>query len=97
MKTLFLPLKSIWYNMISSGEKQEEYREIKPHWIKRICGGDTINTDDEGHIITDITHIRFSYGYTKRTMTREVEYIKIGKGKKEWGAPDYDVFIIKLK
>jgi hypothetical protein len=29
-------------------------------------------------------------------MTFELEKITIGKGKPEWGAPDEDVFIIKL-
>lgn len=42
------------------------------------------------------THVKFSYGYTKRTMTFEMESITIGKGKAEWGAPNEDVFIIKL-
>lgn len=28
-KTLHLVLKSQWYDMIASGEKKEEYREIK--------------------------------------------------------------------
>ena len=42
------------------------------------------------------THVKFSYGYTKRTMTFEIESITIGKGKPEWGAPTEDVFIIKL-
>ena len=32
-KTLYLPLKAKWYDMIESGEKEEEYREIKPYWI----------------------------------------------------------------
>lgn len=40
--------------------------------------------------------VKFSYGYTKRTMTFECKGITIGKGRKEWGAPDNDVFIIKL-
>lgn len=40
--------------------------------------------------------VRFSYGYTRRTMTFEVESITIGRGRPEWGAPDCDVFIIKL-
>lgn len=40
---------------------------------------------------------KFSYGYTKRTMTFEIESITIGKGNPEWGAPtDEEVFIIKL-
>ena len=33
MKTLTLPLKKKWFDMIKSGEKKEEYREIKPHYI----------------------------------------------------------------
>lgn len=37
MKTLDLVLKRKWYDMIASGEKTEEYREIKPYWICRFC------------------------------------------------------------
>lgn len=37
MKTLDLVLKRKWYDMIASGEKTEEYREIKPYWVKRFC------------------------------------------------------------
>lgn len=40
--------------------------------------------------------VKFSYGYTQRTMTFECKGITIGKGNIEWGAPDNDVFIIKL-
>lgn len=40
--------------------------------------------------------VKFSYGYTKRTMTFECKGISIGKGRSVWGAPDNDVFIIKL-
>lgn len=40
--------------------------------------------------------VKFSYGYTKRTMTFEIEKITIGKGNPEWGSPTEDVFIIKL-
>ena len=36
MKALDLVLKRKWYDMIASGEKTEEYREIKPHWIVRM-------------------------------------------------------------
>lgn len=42
------------------------------------------------------THVRFRYGYTKRTFTHKIDSITIGRGKPEWGAPiDRDVFIIK--
>lgn len=36
MKTMHLTLKKKWFDMIASGEKKEEYREIKPYWVKRL-------------------------------------------------------------
>jgi len=35
-KTLHLTLKKKWFDMIKSGGKPEEYREIKPYWITRL-------------------------------------------------------------
>lgn len=97
MKTLHLPLKAKWYEMIESGVKTEEYREIKPYWVDRIT--DVVPDYELGRYVNEVkpfTHVKFSYGYTKRTMTFEIENITIGKGKPEWGAPTADVFIIKL-
>ena len=36
MKILHLTLKKKWFDMILSGEKTEEYREIKEYWFKRF-------------------------------------------------------------
>ena len=36
MKTLHLNLKKNWFDMIKSGEKKEEYREITPYWCTRF-------------------------------------------------------------
>lgn len=36
MKTLKLTLKKEWFDLINSGEKTEEYREIKEYWVKRL-------------------------------------------------------------
>lgn len=105
MKTLHLPLKKEWYDMIESGVKTEEYREVKPYWINRllkygdIWGSieDIIRLGSIGMLIfKDYEKVKFSYGYTKRTMTFMIEYITVGKGRNEWGAPEEDVFIIKL-
>ena len=43
LKILDLPLKKQYYNLIESEIKKEEYREIKPYWMKRLF--DTINID----------------------------------------------------
>lgn len=97
MKILDLPLKKEWYNMIESGEKREEYREMKPYWIKRLCrcGYCAVSQCKKKRVPTDYTHVRFRYGYTKRTMLFKIDSIAIGKGNPKWGAPtDRDVFII---
>ena len=118
---LHLPLKAEWYNLIESGIKKEEYREIKPYWIKRLL--EVINTDYTEYIPIDkasidfynqnhkylniaiksksikfknYNKVKFTYGYTKKSMTFEIINITIGKGKIEWGAMDDLLFIIKL-
>ena len=116
MKTLHLPLKAKWYEMIESLVKTEEYREIKAYWVQRLCvwsdGRKICKSDAEslasnisyliwgiekgGILFVNCTYVKFSYGYTKRTMTFKIDSITIGKGKPEWGAPTEDVFIIKL-
>ena len=35
-KVLHLSVKKQWFDMISAGEKTEEYREIKPFWVARL-------------------------------------------------------------
>lgn len=105
MKALHLPLKKEWYEMIESGVKTEEYREIKPYWKQRLlkyrnCWGNNslvLETYNKGVLPFEMYGVvKFSYGYTKQTMTFELKDISIGKGKPEWGAPKEDVFIIKL-
>lgn len=100
MKTLHLVLKAKWYDMIASGEKKEEYREIKPYWVERLleCVGEDEEGDTCSHVLyVDYDRVCFHRGYTSTTMTFVVESIDVGQGKPEWGAPaDRDVFIIKL-
>lgn len=35
-KVLPLTVSKQWFDMIAAGKKTEEYREIKPYWIKRL-------------------------------------------------------------
>lgn len=83
--TLFLPLKAKWYELIEKGIKEEEYREIKEYWYKRLTG-------------KNYKYVCFSYGYTKRTMTFECKEIVCWRiGNPEWGAePGKEYFVIKL-
>lgn len=97
MKILYLSLKKEWYEMIDREEKTEEYREITRYWFNRLCDDKVF----EGCVCTeficrDFDAVCFSYGYTKRHMFWECKGIEVGQGRKEWGAPAYDTFIIKL-
>lgn len=98
MRILHLPLKKEWYEMIESGEKREEYRERSEYWKKRLIG--TYKTHPKSPVSCDFLKrfdaVSFSYGYTKRRMLWECKGITVGRGRPEWGAPDYEVFILKL-
>ncbi len=82
---LHLVLKNKWYDMILSGQKDEEYRRQTEYWNKRIW-------IKRYHI----SSIVFHRGYTNTTHERESIGIASGFGKKEWGAPENEVIILKL-
>ena len=86
-KTLTLSLKKKWFDMIASGEKTEEYRAIKRDYemlvFRRFLVGKGV---DPLAYPRGFTHVRFHLGYTKITMTFEIDSITFGKGKEEWGA-----------
>ncbi len=42
MKILYFPLFAKWYDMIASGEKPEEYRDMIPYWVKHLINTDNI-------------------------------------------------------
>ena len=44
-KVLNLVIAKKWFNMIVSGEKSEEYREIKPYWVARLFQNNSNNVD----------------------------------------------------
>ena len=86
-RILHLTLKRQWFEMIESGKKREEYREIKPYWRARIGGTGKYDI------------IRFRHGYAKnaRTMDFELKEVLIGLGVQVWGAPESErVYILKL-
>ncbi len=80
---LILPIKKKWFDMILSGEKKEEYREIKPYYETRFrkLWGDTIAPKLVKR------RIMFRNGYNKDSPSFIAECTcNIGTGKEEWGA-----------
>lgn len=103
MKILHLVLKKKWFDMIESGKKPEEYREIKPYWMNRlIAKGDPAKwtkKDKDGFQWQEYTMVKFYDGYKKgrRDMTFDLLNISVGKAVPEWSDNWVgDVFVIRL-
>lgn len=95
-KVLNLSVKKQWFDMISAGEKTEEYREIKKYWGSRLVNQQA----ESGEVLFDefcgycrvigkpeykpYTHLLFINGYRKDSprIQKEIESITIGKPKK---------------
>lgn len=101
MKTLTLSLKKKWFDMIASGEKTEEYREISPYWQKRllrcgyVCGGNCVLM---GEIVCPIcSHLKykdfdtvvFTLGYPRKNdISRRIEF-KVSEISIAEGKPEW--------
>lgn len=107
LKALHLILIGKWYDMIASGEKKEEYREIKPYWQKRLmecyqhgfCRHHScIECIDIPWLCVDkhFDAVCYHRGYSNTTIIFKLKGISIGKGNPEWGAPEQEVFILEL-
>jgi len=91
---LTLPIKKKWFDMIVSGEKKEEYREIKPYYDSRFMNLLRIELGK----FKDEEYILFRNGYSKNSPTIKCKvYISYGYGKEEWGAePNKKYYVLKI-
>ena len=104
---LTLPIKKKWFNMILSGEKKEEYREIKPYYTSRfikVLGFPKSERDDVKELLSRMETMKsfkivFRNGYAAKSPSIIADcYISIGPGKPEWGAePGKDYYILKIQ
>ena len=100
MKTLTLPLKKKWFDLIKAGIKKEEYREIKQHYISRFCEqlkSRIFYPGESGVKIFD--RLVFTLGYPKAgDKERRLEFknpkIRIGEGRPEWGAEPGKLYFV---
>lgn len=106
---LVLPVKRKWFDMILSGGKKEEYREIKPYYETRfmnlfgivVCDGKYLKCSDIGLPECEkdeIQKIRFRNGYSKDSPSFVAKCtLSVGIGKEEWGAEkDKQYFILTI-
>ena len=100
---LVLPIKKKWFDMIKSGEKKEEYREIKPYYESRLYHMGSAYPEDAmisnfSVLVPKVKEIIFRNGYSKNSpmIKCNVDIYK-GYGKKEWGAePNKEYYVIKI-
>lgn len=106
---LTLPIKKKWFDMILSGEKKEEYREINPYYNERFQNlfgmvwiGDnfvscnTIGLDECAK--DNIQEICFRNGYSSKSSSFIAKCgIEVGEGKPEWGAePNKNYYVLLI-
>ena len=84
-KTPHLTIKKKWFDMILSGEKTEEYRDIKPYYNLRLIG-------------QDYDTVVFRNGYTANApqFTIELKNITQSTGNPEWGAEEGKTYFVLL-
>lgn len=97
---LHLNLKRKWFDMIKSGEKTTEYREIKWYW-RRIFNvrEQRVKIKGKHYYKHHEIIICFSNGYAKdrEQFYCKLKRIDIGYGKPEWGAiPGRNYYRIEL-
>jgi len=101
MKILHLTIKKKFFDMIASGEKKEEYREIKDYWIRRLQAEMIHESDWDVDTSLKTKHfdiIEFKNGYGKNAPAMFVEFkgVEIGEAKPKWNDNwKGDVFKIK--
>lgn len=107
-KVLTLSVKKEWFDKIVSNEKKEEYREIKPYWIKRLTTNcevvyDVVAETYCGKVLyRPYTHVIFinGYGDDKPRIEKEIESIDIDRPRKGWCPDEFlgkEYFVIRFK
>ena len=83
MNTLHLTIKKKWFDMILSGVKTEEYRDINPYYNLRLIGREY-----------DSVVFRNGYARDAPSLTIELKTIRFGTGKPEWGAEEGKTYFV---
>lgn len=108
---LTLPIKRKWFDMIRNYDKEHEYRDICPYYIKRFSNLfevseqyliDMIKLSKKSNetIILNCSkkQLCLRNGYSSKSPSIIVDtHLLIGKGMKEWGAEDKTIyFVLKI-
>ena len=96
---LVLPIKKKWFDMILSGEKKEEYRDVSPYWKQRFSKIFPMYPHSfipSGGISQTVL---FRNGYRKNSPCFKAVCTleDIRTGKSEWGAEQgKEYYVLKI-
>lgn len=109
-KLLTLTIEKKWFDMILSGEKTEEYRELKRYYDSRFRNAAMLKNQEYQASVSefrnlaatvdqDIGTVKFRNGYTTDAPCFLADCkLTVGEGKPEWGAvPGTEYYILKMK
>lgn len=87
---LTLPIKKKWFDMIKSGEKKEEYRELKKYYMIRFE-----KYDINPNYYKDIGYVIFRNGYRKDSPKIKCKCkCAVDFGKEKWGAEQGKLYYV---
>ena len=95
---LILPIKGVYFSMIDSGVKLEEYREISPYYKSRFKNLFQMYPYSFIPYGTDKKTLWLRNGYAATCPTLEVVCtLDIRTGNPDWGAvPGKDYYVLKI-
>ena len=94
---LILPIKKKWFYMILTGEKREEYRDIKPYYTTRL--NKIFNMANDIPLDHAKAQVRFTNGYGYKVPAFIADcHLEKRTGRKEWGAePDKEYYVLVIE
>ena len=100
MNVLHLTLKKKWFDLIASGKKKVEYREIKPYWIRRLTISKSVVPEFRD---ARMKFIRFDEIHLRNGYRKDSPFMRVGHRRTRIGVPFSDppfvgipVFLIHL-
>lgn len=94
---MILPIEKKWFDMILSGEKKEEYREIKPYYTKRFQNRGLLDNYELPTINKIPIIFRNGYSATSPAFLA-ICSLDVKTGKEEWGAePNKKYYVLRIE
>lgn len=94
---IILPIQGQWFDLILSGKKTEEYRDLKPYYRTRFRNEGLLDENDKPLPEPFTIMLRNGYSRKSRFLTVKVT-LREGRGNPDLGAkPGKICYILEIK